>query len=427
MPVEAPTAPPPPASTQPNPPGPNLSEAFAGFDALVAPPAPDTPPTKPAPESPPEKAPPAPPEKTVPDKTPPPAKPGEPPAPETKPATPPPEKAGVLRRERDEWKQKYEALAAESQKPKDDPEKAKLLKEREDWQKTRAELESELKFANYERSGEYKEKYQQPFLNAYEQGKKLITALNFKEADQFDSADGTLIESGKTRKASEADWDKLMGLTDEDAANLFITEHFGHNAARITVMRDKVLDLHGQMRAAVEDFRKQGTERETNFQERLTKQRQEMSTRWHAANDHAVKKYPEIFAPDPADSKGNTLLESGLRLADLAFGVLDPADAAKLPPAIQSKLVNGQLPPSELVNLHSAIRNRAAAFDRDQFRIGQQKNRIKELEDKLASYEDSEPQRGQARKTEPGGKPKPVADTFADVDAAFDKLAAANG
>ncbi len=419
MPVEAPPAPPPaapPASTQPVPPGPNLSEAFAGFDALVEPPPADTSPAEKPPAPPPEKAeaPPAPPEKST-------------PAPDTqKPPPAPPEKASVLRRERDEWKQKYETLAAEGQKPKDDPEKTRLLKEREDWQKTRTELENELKFANYERSQEYKDKYQTPFINAYEQGKKLIAAFNFKEPDQVDPADGTILEPGKSRKATEADWDKLMGLTDEDAANLFITEHFGHNAARITVMRDKILDLHGQMRAAVEDFRKQGTERETKFQETLTKQRQEINGHWHAANEHAAKKYPEIFAPDPADAKGNTLLEAGYRLADLAFGVLDPGEAAKLPPAIQSKLVNGQLPPTELVNLHSAIRNRAAAFDRDQFRIGQYKTRIKELEDKLAGYEESEPQRGQARKTETTTK-KGAAATLDDVDAAFDKLAAANG
>jgi hypothetical protein len=433
------TAPPPaapPASIQPNPPGPNLTEAFAGFDALVAPPAPDTPPpdktTEPPPEgrdgSPSRPAGTPPPDKSD-DKTPPP-KPGE-----TKPAetVPPKEKAATLRElldrtrhEAADWKSKYDALVAESQKPKDDPEKAQLLKDREAWNKTRTELENELKFASYERSAEYKEKYQQPFLDTYAQGGKLIAALNFKEPDTVDPADGTVIEPGKTRKATEADWDQLMGLSDEDAANRFIAEHFGHNAARITVMRDKVLDLHGRMRAVVEDYRKQGTERETRLQETVANQRKEISTRWHAANQHAAGKYPAIFAPDPADPKGNTLLEAGYRLADLAFGVLDPADLPKLPPAIQSKFVNGQLPPAELVNLHSAIRNRAAVFDRNQFRLTQKDARIKELEDKLKGYEASEPQRGQARKVEAGGKPG-VPSTLADVDSAFDRIAAGNG
>lgn len=431
--AETATAPPPtaPASNQPNPPGANLSEAFAGFDALVAAPPEEKPTgeTKPADETKPSGE-----EKSV----------GETkPVAETKPPTEikptgetvPPAKVKAVtlrevldrtRNEASDWKDKYEKLVAESAKPKPDPEKEQLLKAREDWNKTRTELETELKFANYERSQEYKDKYQQPFLKAYEQGQKLVTALTVKEPDQTDEFGG-VIEAGKSRKGTEADWDSLMAIQDEDAANKFISDHFGHNAARITVLRDKVLDLHGQMSAAVEDFRKQGGERETQMREALSKQQKEISTRWHAANAHAAEKYPQYFAPDPADPKGNALWEQGVRLADLAFGILDPSEVSKLPQSIQAKLVNGKLPPAEMTLLHSAIRNRAAAYDRLIARLNQRDAEKKELQDKLAGFEKSEPSRGQTRKVEPtGGKPG-VPSTLADVDAAFDKLAAGNG
>lgn len=423
-----PEAPPaaPPSSTQPGSPGPNLAESFAGFDALVAAPPEEKDKgsagvTPAVPGVPPETSPPAPAETK--------------PAVETKPGETAPlakVKAATLREELDrtrteaaDWKGKYEKLQAETSKPKPDPEKEQLLKAREDWNKNRADLENELKFASYERSQEYKDKYQQPFLKAYDQGQKLITALTFKDPDKTDEF-GTVTEPGKSRKGTEGDWDKLMAIQDEEAANTFIAEHFGYNAARITVLRDKVLDLHGQMRAAVEDFRKQGGERETQIRDFLTKQQKEVSDRWHAANAHAAEKYPQYFAPDAADPKGNALLEQGIRLTDLAFGVLDPSEFSKLPQTIQDKFVNGRLPPAELTLLHSAIRNRAAAYDRLIVRLKQHETEKKELQDKLAGFEKSEPGRGQQRKVEPGTKKGPPS-TFADVDAAFDAMAAGNG
>lgn len=407
-----------------------MSESFAGFDALVAAPPDEKPPeeTKPSDET------------KLPDdkKTAPETKPADetkPPV-ETKPSgdTVPPTKvkAATLREELDrtrteaaDWKGKYEKLVAESAKPKPDPEKEQLLKSRDEWNKTRAELENELKFANYERSQEYKDKYQQPFLKAYDQGQKLITALTLKEPDQKDEFGG-IIEAGKSRKGTEADWDKLMTIQDEEAASTFIAEHFGNSAARVTILRDKVLELHGQMRTAVEDFRKQAGERETQFRDLITKQQKEVSERWHAANARAAEKYPQYFAPDPADTKGNALLEQGIRLTDLAFGVLDPSEFSKLPPAIQAKLVNGRLPPGEMTLLHSAIRNRAAAYDRLVARLKQGEAEKKEFQEKLAGYEKSEPGRGQPRKVDQTTKKGPPS-TFAEVDEAFDRLAAGNG
>lgn len=423
--AEAATAPPPPAATTASP-GPNMVESFAGFDALVAAPPVDE---KPAPETKPEV------------ETKPPV--DEKPAPETKPPVDEKPattnlqpatkvKAATLREELDrtraeatDWKIKFEKLSTESSQPKTDPEKEQLLKDREAWNKARADLETELKFANYERSQEYKDKYQQPFLNAYYQGQKLFTALTFKDPDQKDSF-GDVIETGKARKGTEADWDQLMAITDEEAAATFIAEHFGYSAARVSILRDKVLDLHGQMRAAADDFRKHAGERETQFRETITKQQKEISERWHAANARAAEKYPQFFAPDPADSKGNALLEQGMRLTDLAFGVLDSSEFPKLPQALQDKLVNGRLPPAELTLLHSAIRNRAAAYDRLVARLTQREAEMKELQTKLDGFEKSEPGRGQSRKIESPGKKGP-ASSFAEIDAEFDRLAAGNG
>lgn len=434
-PAPAPTAPAAPAAPVPSTPipapgannrpgGPNLKSAYDAFDNIVAgeqkqePPKSDTP--KPEEKATPE-------QKQTPP-TDPKAKPGEPPK-----TTPqPPAKAATLReqlelrtREAADWKKKYEDLHAESAKPKTDAEKETLLKEREEWNRQRAEMENEIKFSNYERSAEYKEKFLQPFANAYEQGKKLMPAISFKEPSKTDEF-GTITEEGKSRKATEADWDALMSIADEDTANKFIADHFGHNAARVTLMRDKVMDLNSARINAIEDFRKQGAERENSTREQSARARQEMVQQWNEANKHAAEKFPEMFAPDPADAKGNELLEAGTLMTDLAFNALDPKEFSKLPQWLQAKMVNGKLPPHELTKLHSAVRNRSAAYDRLVYRLHQEKAARKTAEDKLAGFEASQPRRGQEKRVEATKGGKPVPGSFADVDSAFDQLAAQN-
>ena len=411
-----------------------MDEAFAGFDAMISPDEAAFKATQTPKEKPPEddkiqaddKAPPQdqkpPEEKPADDKTAPP-KPGE--QPKVKAAT----LRGELERSRSEakeWRQKFEALQAESTKPKADAEKEQLLKSREEWNKERETLQNELKFAKYERSAEYKEKYQQPFLNSYQEGQKLMAALTVKEPDKLDEF-GAVVEAGKTRKGTEADWDKLMAISDEDSANKFIADHFGYNASRVILQRQKNLELFGTMNRAVEDFRKQAGEREGQMSELMGKQQKEVSERWHAANSAATQKYPELFAPDPADAKGNDLLFYGTRLTDLAFGVLDPSEFSKLPESIQSKMVNGKLPSQEMTLLHSAIRNRAAAHDRLVYRLKSKDAEIKSLQEKLDGFEESEPRKGQERRVDVPGKKKGPAGTFDDIDAEFDRLAAGNG
>jgi hypothetical protein len=409
----------------------NLNTALAGFDALVAPePPPETPPETQS-ETAPETTTETPPVTAPPEKA---GESGQPPPPENQ--TPPAAPTGkvkaptlreMLERTRNEatdWKTKFEKLSEETKKPKPDPEKEQLLKDREAWNKTRAELEEELRYAKYERTTEYKQQYQEPFVKAYDAAQKLVEGLNFKLPGEVDEITGETKEA--VRKATADDWKTLMSINDEDAANKFIADHFGHNAARVSLQRDKVLDLFGKMNSAVEEFRQRGAERETEIQKAATQAQKQVSEQFHAANARAAEKYPQLFAPDPADARGNELLATGQRLTDLAFGVLDPSEIDKLPASIREKLVNGRLPPGEMTLLHSAIRNRSAAYDRLVYRLNQKDAALKAAEEKLKGYEKSEPGRGEERRVAARG-PKAAPQSFDDIDAEFDRLAAGNG
>lgn len=383
MPVEAPPAP----AAQADP-SPNMTDAFAELDqfAGVAPEAkPETPAT---PETPSKEAPKA---TTVQQKTtqdaPKPEKPVQtPPAP----TDPPKVKAKTLaeakemaQAEAKEWRAKYESLEKELSKVKDDPEKKTLSERLEAREKRLAELEQELRYSAYERSEEYKDKYEQPFLNAYTAARSKIASLKVRDGRTVDH-DGNVVSEGTWRQGTPEDFDTLMRISDDETAADYAEKVFGNKASIALFHRERAQELNRQRLTAIDDYRKKGSEREKTTleqqKEQQTKLQETINKVWETENKTAQEKYPQWFKPEEGDEKGNTLLENGFRLADLAFSG------------------NGKLPPQEMAKLHSAIRNKAGGFDRLAYKLSLATKELKDLKAKLAEYEQSEPTGGVARK-----------------------------
>lgn len=419
----APPAPTTPPAPQPNPPptpspgapvaapepksdvkpGDHLNEAFAGLDELVSTQSTPDPAPKPTPKAPEKKEP----AKTAP-KAAEPVKP-EPPA--------QPEKAATLRANYDKVKsdlaameKRYKELEEKLSKPQEDPEKKELQsklasydKLMEAKEKKLAELDSELKFTKYERSQEYKDKYETPWVEAYTDGRNRVTQLKIKEPDVLDAA-GDVVTPGKVRQGTEADFDTLMGIVNDDDAAEFAVKLFGNKASIVLTQREKVRDLNGARIKAIEDYRKQGSEREKQLYDLSKKQKDEFVSNWQKENAAAAEKYPQWFKPEEGDDKGNALLEKGFQQADKAFGGTE------------------SMSPEEAVKLLSAVRNKAAGFDRAVYKLTQAKARIAELEEKLKAFEGSEPGDGEG-----GGDPASPTDPKAlSMDAVvntLDKLA----
>ena len=317
---------------------------------------------------------------------------------------PKPEKAKTLREMLEkatsaskDWEAKYNALKSESAKPKDDPEKAQYLKDKEVLTKKLKEVEEKLRYAKFETTDDYAKEYQTPFYEEYENGKAAISSMNIKEPDKKDAL-GDIVEEGKTRKATSEDWEALMSITDEDSANKFIAEKFGYNTAKVTLLRNDVLKLHRKMEQAKVNYRKTGVERERLMAESTKKNQELVAKSFSESVNTGTEKYPKLFKPIEGDEKGNAMLEEGEKLAKLAFGTLDPSETSSLPKWIQEKLVDGKLPPQEQINLHSAAFNMMKGFNRLSYR-----NRILEKEDEglrkdISEYEDSEPKKGEAKR-----------------------------
>lgn len=294
--------------------------------------------------------------------------------PELKPgetAKPKPQPAAELRQAYEALKAKHKALEAEhialKTKPVEDPEK-KLIQERyEAAEKRRADLENEIKFARYESSAEYKEKYEKPFIDAYQLGRAKTADLD------------VTMEDGTVRSATEADFDAIARIVSNRDAVKLAKQMFGDEYTIPIYHRERVQELNGTRVKAIEDFRKQGSERERQQNEAQTKSMESIGKLWQQANSEAVERYPQWFKPAEGADDENAVLEEGFKLADAGFSD------------------NGNLTPEQRVRLHSAIRNRAAGFGRLVLQNKKLSTRITELETKLKDFEGSEPGAGEGK------------------------------
>ncbi|HEX4647176.1 MAG TPA: hypothetical protein VH598_16350, partial [Verrucomicrobiae bacterium] len=255
MPTEAPPAPPvaalapasAPAPVTPAPagkaptPAKDLNDAFAQLDAMGEPDQGEgasAPPIKPEAQP------------TTP-------KPGEKPA-EPAPGEPPkPVKAQTLRDKADraearvkELEGKIAALETEKGKPSEDLTKLnETLAQREQRLK---ELEEVLKFTDYQQSTEYKDKYVAPFVEAYEEGSSRVASMKVMGPD------------GNERPGTAEDWDAIMRITNDEQAASAIEELFGTGvkSQMVTDARMRTKATNRARLKAIEDYRKQGGERE---------------------------------------------------------------------------------------------------------------------------------------------------------------------
>jgi len=169
----------------------------------------------------------------------------------------PPEKAGELRKHYDALKVKHRELEtkhAELQKsataPKEWPEKKtyeEKLAEREkvlaDHAKRVADYENELRFVRYEKSEEYRTKYEKPFTDAFLAGRDRASKLKIVErktdADPSTGQEGRVIQQSRQGKAE--DFDEIMRIADDDMAAERAMELYGPAKAPLILYHRRLL------------------------------------------------------------------------------------------------------------------------------------------------------------------------------------------
>jgi len=357
-------------SSEPNDP---FNNAFADLDQITKEP-------EESPEPPPDK-----PDKVEkPDKLQKPEKKDEPPKPEPKTETEfDPKKAAPkqLREAYEKSKAELAQIKAErdelkkaSSQPKEDPEKKDFMERAERHAKRAQELENELKFAKYEKSEEYQEKYFKPYADAFGQARAEAASLKVTDAD------------GNVRQGTPEDFDTYMGITDPEAAADYAEKVFGRHKATMEAWRKDVRKLGAATQAAIEDFKKKAADRENEWKEQQSKITKAKADTWAHLNTTALEKYPGLFKAEEADARGKELLAKGFEFADRAFSDGRP-------------LKEGQthLNPLQLLQQQSVLRNKAAAFDYQVYLKQQALAQVKKLQADLANYKKSEPKGGDGK------------------------------
>lgn len=277
-------------------------------------------------------------------------------------------------------------LKAERAKPApEDPEKKTLGERVQQYEKRLKELDEELKYAAYERSPEYQEKYEKPFIDAYQTGREKTARLKITDAE------------GNVRQATAEDFDRIVRISDDDHAAELAAEMFGQKASVVMYHRERVQELNAARYRATEDYRKTGSERFKKASEEATARQTKLRELWEQENTRIREKY-EHFKPQEGDEEGNRLLEQGYQLADLAF-----SDQLQ------------QEPMEKQISVHAALRHRAAAFGRLVHQNKQLSTKVAELEKELAEFKESTP--GDGAPDTPGRGPSREEDWESQLDA----------
>lgn len=235
------------------------------------------------------------------------------------------------------------------------------------------ELEDEIRFTRYEKHPEFQEKYAKP----YDQAWKRATS-ELSEVTVTDPA------TGAVRAATAEDMLALVNLP-LGKAREYADQLFGAFADDAMGHRKEIKSLFESQQAALKDARENGSKREAQMREQMEAHRaaihKELTETWESSNREIAADPNEgrFLTPTEGDKEGNEVLAKGYALVDKAFAS-DPRNPNLTPE--QRK---------EAVRLHSAMRNRAAAYGRLKLMVKRGENRISELEKMLEEFSASEP------------------------------------
>jgi hypothetical protein len=274
----------------------------------------------------------------------------------------------ALKREREWHKQEavWKTKVAEHETRLKDynPEAVKAAAaELESARKRTAELDEQVRTLDYTKSTEFHDKYVKPQAKALEAAYADVAELSVTEGD------------GTVRKATEADFKRLLGLGVQDAGQEAKMKFGEFAAPEIMAHRRAVVALERSKREAVENAGKMAAESQ---QKRLAEESAnaiQFQAKVKMALEASENEYPDLFKPRQGDDEGNKYLEKGREM----FQVMERQDIDE---DMRLKMV-------------AIVRNRAMAFPRTLYDLSKARTEIGQLKAKLKSFENSLPIEGQ--------------------------------
>lgn len=246
--------------------------------------------------------------------------------------------------------------------------------------------QAELSAVKYERSDEYKKKYDQPFRDAAEYAKTVVENLTVKEGDDSE------------RPARwDTDFSNIYSMP-PGRAEMEAQRIFGAGASIVLRQLDKLRDLDHSRKQALRDHEAGANEREKAARASAVQQADKINRAWQMAEKDLLERNPDYFGEKPGEDERNSIWKESLQLVDQAYTGRD------------------KLTDSERVVLDANVRLQAAAYPVLVREVAHLRHTLDEYKVRL----------GEKEASKPGGKGKP-ADARASTPKDWkDELRAAN-
>ncbi len=305
-------------------------------------------------------------------------------------------KAKTLETELESLRSKHAEL--EQTVPRTQTEKTQLATKLADLEKKHNEVLAELNFSNYERSPDYKQKYEKPYQDAISRAYKRVKELTVIEEDRSQSADDNGKFPTKERPAKPEDFDEIYGLN-YGAATKLATKKFGPEfAAGIMQHWESIREKAEAAVGALNEWKASGEKRQKEQETQSIQTRERVAGLWTQVNTDIKTKNPDLFGERADDKEWNEALTKGTQMADAYF-----SDRSTQP--IEQRLV-----------FDAHVRNRVAAFPA-------LVSRMRKLEAENAQHvKDIAALRGSAPGAPSTQSPNPPAEESTGALDAFDKV-----
>jgi len=173
-------------------------------------------------------------------------------------------------------------------------------------------MEQDLRMTKYERSQEYKDKFEKPYKDAVGRAYREVKELLVSEPNPDDA------ENPRERAATAADFDEVYALPLGQASRLAKAK-FGDAAGIVMQHRQTIRAAAEAGYAAVEEYKAKGSEYEKSQQAQQAQQSMGMMKMFTAASEAYIKKNPEFFQLRDGDPEGNEIFQKSKAFADSVF------------------------------------------------------------------------------------------------------------
>jgi len=304
----------------------------------------------------------------------------------------------MTKKERDDLASRVAELErAKSEGTKREIEEAtKALKaEMDSIRKNADELDTEVRYLNYTRSGEYKQKYEAPLREAWQ------TALGDIEGIRVTDADGT------ERDASHEDIMAILNVPVAKAA-IIAQEMFGAAAPEIMAHRRRILDLTQARDKSIAEWKEKGSQREVEQKKQLESRQSRSRELFDSQFTEFEKSHNQLFGREDGDEEGNKLLDESDRLIKIA---------------LKGEGIDADMGYDDKVDLitkaQAQVALRARAYGRERLRVIRLQQKVAELEKKVGKVRSSEPGQGEGTSTATRVAPRNAEDAIDELPSAY--------